>query len=158
MISHHNVISNVMMVKQYDQPGRTAASVDTQIMLGLLPFSHIYGLVVNGLYALATGDELIVLPRFELKSFLETIQRFRIQQLAIVPPILIQMLSNQELCKKYDLSSVRFAFSGAAPLGTETMNDILKMYPNWNLCQGYGVFDKFSSQFSDLLTIATRPD
>ncbi|KAH8659630.1 hypothetical protein BGZ61DRAFT_465245 [Ilyonectria robusta] len=139
MISHHNVISNVMMIKQYDQPGRNAASVDTQVMLGLLPFSHIYGLVVNGLYALATGDELVVLPRFELKSFLETIQRFRIEQMAIVPPILIQMLSNQELCKKYDLSSVRFAFSGAAPLGMETMNDILKVYPNWNLCQGYGL-------------------
>ncbi|KAH7157934.1 hypothetical protein B0J13DRAFT_184879 [Dactylonectria estremocensis] len=139
MISHHNVISNVMMVRHYDQAGRTVAGVDTQVMLGLLPFSHIYGLVVCGLYALATGDELIVLPRFELQSFLETIQRFRIEQMAIVPPILIQMLSNQDLCRKYDLSSVRFAFSGAAPLGMETMNDILKIYPNWHLCQGYGL-------------------
>ncbi|KAF7554173.1 hypothetical protein G7Z17_g3113 [Cylindrodendrum hubeiense] len=139
MISHHNVISNVMMVKHYDQPGRDVASVDTQVMLGLLPFSHIYGLVVCGLYALATGDELVVLPRFELKTFLETIQRFRIEQMAIVPPILIQMLSNQDLCRQYDLSSVRFAFSGAAPLGMETMNDILKMYPDWHLCQGYVV-------------------
>lgn len=138
MISHRNVISNIMMMKIYDQAGRKAAGVDTQVTLGLLPFSHIYGLVVCGLYAMSTGDELVVLPRFELKSFLEAIQKFRIEQMAVVPPILIQMLSNRDLCSKYDLSSVRFAFSGAAPLGSETMEDILKVYPNWHVCQGYG--------------------
>ncbi|KAK7425297.1 hypothetical protein QQZ08_008194 [Neonectria magnoliae] len=139
MISHRNVISNIMMMKIYDQAGRKAAGVETQVTLGLLPFSHIYGLVVCGLYALLTGDELVVLPRFELKSFLEAIQKFRIEQMAVVPPILIQMLSNRDLCSKYDLSSVRFAFSGAAPLGSETMEDILKVYPNWHVCQGYGL-------------------
>ncbi|KAH7146892.1 hypothetical protein B0J13DRAFT_664595 [Dactylonectria estremocensis] len=139
MISHRNVISNIMMVRLYDQAGRNTAKIETQVTLGLLPFSHIYGLVVCGLYALIAGDELIVLPRFELQTFLEAIQKFRVEQMAIVPPILIQMLSNRDLCSKYDLSSVRFAFSGAAPLGVETMQDILKVYPNWHLCQGYGL-------------------
>ncbi|TVY62490.1 Acyl-CoA ligase AFT1-1 [Fusarium oxysporum f. sp. cubense] len=139
MISHHNVISNIMMVRLYNQVGRTTAKVETQATLGLLPFSHVYGLVVCGLYALVAGDELVVLPRFELKTFLEVIQKFRIEQIAIVPPILIQMLNNQDLCSEYDLSSVRFVLSGAAPLGVETMQDILKVYPNWHLCQGYGL-------------------
>ncbi|KAI5464273.1 hypothetical protein BGZ63DRAFT_412004 [Mariannaea sp. PMI_226] len=139
MISHRNVISNVMMIKHYDGVGRRANNVDTQVLLGLLPFSHIYGLVVCGLVAMHMGDELIVLPKFDLKLFLEAIQRFRIEQMAIVPPIIVSMLANLELCRKYDLTSVRFLFSGAAPLGKETMEDILKVYPKWHLCQGYGL-------------------
>lgn len=133
-----------MMIKIYDQAGRRANSVDTQVMLGLLPFSHIYGLTVCGLSALQTGDEIIVLPKFELASFLGAIQRFRIEQMAIVPPIIIQMLSHIELCRKYDLGSVRFLFSGAAPLGRETLEAILKVYPEWHVCQGYGTRDSLS--------------
>ncbi|EWZ28975.1 hypothetical protein FOZG_17274 [Fusarium oxysporum Fo47] len=156
MISHRNVISNIMMLRLFDQAGRETAKLETQVTLGILPFSHIYGLVVCGLYALITGDELVVLPRFELKTFLEAIQKFRVEQMAIVPPILIQMLSNRELCSRYDLSSVRFAFSGAAPLGVETMQEVLKVYPNWHLGQGYGLTETspvvtFTSELDILL-------
>lgn len=48
------------------------------------------------------------------------------------------MLSNAETCNKYDLSSVKGLFTGAAPLGPETASDILKRYPGWKLRQGYG--------------------
>lgn len=69
---------------------------------------------------------------------LSAIQRFKIEQMALVPPIMIHMLSSQAECAKYDISSVRFIFSGAAPLGKETMEDLLKVWPKWNICQGYG--------------------
>lgn len=69
---------------------------------------------------------------------LSAIQRFKIQQMALVPPIMIHMLSSQAECAKYDMSSVRFIFSGAAPLGKETMEDLWKVWPKWNICQGYG--------------------
>ena len=56
-----------------------------------------------------------------------------------VPPIVIRMLSNQDLLKKYDLSSVRLLFTGAAPLGKETAEDLLRVFPNWHVGQGYGL-------------------
>ncbi len=56
-----------------------------------------------------------------------------------VPPIVIRVLRTQEICKKYDLSSVRFLFTGAAPMGEETIQDLKKLYPKWKVGQGYGL-------------------
>jgi predicted HAD superfamily phosphohydrolase len=48
------------------------------------------------------------------------------------------MLREKELCKQYDLSSIRFVFSGAAPLGEETIAELEKLYPAWVIGQAYG--------------------
>jgi len=55
-----------------------------------------------------------------------------------VPPICVRLLSDKETCKKYDLSSVRFLYTGAAPTGKETVAELLKLYPTWHIGQGYG--------------------
>lgn len=36
------------------------------------------------------------------------------------------------------MTSVRGIFTGAAPLGTETADDLQKIYPKWAIRQGYG--------------------
>ncbi len=84
MIAHRNVIANIMQVRWHEEPGRRAKGVETQIQLGLLPFSHIYGLVVVAQVGTYRGDGVIVLPKFELKTLLETIQRFKINFMHIV--------------------------------------------------------------------------
>lgn len=55
-----------------------------------------------------------------------------------MPPIVIQIIRSQDLCRKYDLTSVRFVYTGAAPLGAETVEDLKKQYPKWHVGQGYG--------------------
>ena len=52
--------------------------------------------------------------------------------------MIIQLLRERETCKRYDLSSVRFVFSGAAPLGEETIHKIEQRFPTWNVGQAYG--------------------
>jgi acyl-CoA synthetase (AMP-forming)/AMP-acid ligase II len=49
------------------------------------------------------------------------------------------LLSNPKITKSYDLSSVRTLFTGAAPLGDETQQEISKMFPKWKVGQGYGM-------------------
>jgi acyl-CoA synthetase (AMP-forming)/AMP-acid ligase II len=137
MLSHLNVIANIVQGSLHDNPGRKRSNVTTQAALGLLPLSHIYGLTVNGLMSQYRGDECVILPKFDLTTLLSAIQRFKLQQLNLVPPILIQLVSAKET-DKYDLSSVRFVFSGAAPLGIELTEDILKKFPTWKVGQGYG--------------------
>ena len=138
MISHRNVIANIIQASSYEEPARKHYGVSTQVMLGLLPLSHIYGLTLVALLSQYRGDEVIILPRFELDSFLASVQRFRIEQLSVVPPVLIQMISNRDKCDAVDLSSVRMVFSGAAPLGSELVEDLLRRYPKWHVGQGYG--------------------
>ncbi|KAL2180936.1 uncharacterized protein P884DRAFT_216630 [Thermothelomyces heterothallicus CBS 202.75] len=139
MISHRNVIANTMQYCLFEDVSRKKFGIDTQVTLGLLPFSHIYGLVVVAHSATWRGDEVIVLPKFELTEYLRAIERFKINHLLLVPPIVVRMLSSKDLLKKYDLSSVRMIFTGAAPLGKETAEEVVRLYPNWRLGQGYGM-------------------
>lgn len=141
MISHRNVIANTMQYRLYESVGREKFGVDTQVALGLLPFSHIYGLVVISHGNTWRGDEVIVLPKFELTHYLQAIERFKINHLIVVPPIVVRMLSFKAECKKYDLSSVRLLYTGAAPMGKETVEELLKWFPKWHICQGYGTLD-----------------
>lgn len=47
------------------------------------------------------------------------------------------MRNNQEL-KRYDLNSVRFLYTGAAPLGPELSEELSTLFPGWKIRQGYG--------------------
>ena len=53
------------------------------------------------------------------------------------------MTKNKGLCNKYDLQSVRTIFTGAAPLGSETAEELQKQYPAWKIRQGYGLSPLF---------------
>ncbi|KAJ5221951.1 Acyl-CoA ligase inpC [Penicillium citrinum] len=145
MISHRNVIANTLQIKAFEQNHRSAAqpkdglAVYSEIGLGLLPQSHIYALVVICHAGAYRGDQTIVLPKFEMASYLAAIQNFKITGLFLVPPIIINMLRNQDVCSKYDLSSVTSLFTGAAPLGMETAEQFQKIYPNVAIRQGYGL-------------------
>jgi acyl-coenzyme A synthetase/AMP-(fatty) acid ligase len=48
------------------------------------------------------------------------------------------MCKNQGPISKYDISSVSSIFTGAAPLGAETAEELQKLYPSWHIRQGYG--------------------
>ncbi|KAK8877251.1 acetyl-CoA synthetase-like protein [Apiospora arundinis] len=139
MVSHRNVIANMMQLRWFESVGRRQKGVETQVALGVLPLSHIYGLIVVALSSIYRGDQVVILPKFELRGLLECTQRFKINQLNLVPPVIIQLLRNQPLCRKYDLSSVRYVYTGAAPLGAETHEEVLQAFPGWQIGQGYGM-------------------
>lgn len=84
MISHRNVISNVLQISTFEKPSRDARTTKTDVALGLLPLSHIYGLVVIAQASTWRGDEVIILPKFELQSYLKAIQTYKIQALYLV--------------------------------------------------------------------------
>lgn len=150
MISHRNVISNVLQIAAFEKPQRDSAQElgskeprnkygVTEVALGLLPQSHIYSLVVICHATTYRGDQVINLPKFEIQQFLNSIQRFKINTLCLVPPIIILMVKNKALLDKFDLSSVQAIFTGAAPLGVETAEELQSQYPSWKIRQGYGL-------------------
>jgi acyl-CoA synthetase (AMP-forming)/AMP-acid ligase II len=112
MLTHRNLVANIC---QMGPPHRTTAD---DVVLAVLPFFHIYGMVVILNAALARGATLVTMPRFELPAFLQAIQDHRVSRLYIVPPIALA-LAKHPLVDEYDLSSVRLMLSGAAPLGPE---------------------------------------
>ncbi|KAF9732435.1 AMP-binding enzyme [Paraphaeosphaeria minitans] len=145
MISHRNVIANTMQITAYDGPTRKklqqpgTQSDYTENGLGLLPMSHIYSLIVICHVSAYRGDGVIVLPKFEFAQMLGSIQKFKINSLYLVPPIIILMAKDKSTREKFDLSSVWAIFTGAAPLGKETANELQAIYPDWKIRQGYGL-------------------
>jgi hypothetical protein len=73
-----------MQYNTYETVARKKFGVETQASLALLPFSHIYGLVVLAHAGTWRGDEMIVLPKFELPKFLSAVQNFKINLLYVV--------------------------------------------------------------------------
>ena len=89
MISHRNVIANILQLNTYEKPYRdslrkSGKAAATETVLGLLPQSHIYSLVVVCHSHPYRGDQIINLPKFEFQQYLQSIQRFRINTLYLV--------------------------------------------------------------------------
>lgn len=118
-------------------------------VLGILPFSHIYGLTLLIHYPLVTGVPIIVLPRFDEIKVLEVIQKYKITFGYVVPPVLIVLLNSKNV-PKYDISSLRGVMSGAAPLSADlahAVQDKLK----FGVTQGYGLTE--TSPVSHVMTV-----
>jgi acyl-CoA synthetase (AMP-forming)/AMP-acid ligase II len=113
MLTHRNLVANILQSRaEFD------ALSDDDRVLAILPFFHIYGLVVILNLGLHMGTTMVTLPRFEMESFLQAIQDHKITYGYLVPPIVLG-LAKHPLVDKYDLKSLRVLFSGAAPLGAE---------------------------------------
>jgi acyl-CoA synthetase (AMP-forming)/AMP-acid ligase II len=109
MLTHRNLVANLCQ-------GTTALLADEgERLIAVLPFFHIYGLVVLMAAALSRGSTLVTMPRFDLEQFLGLLQDQRITQAYVAPPIVLA-LAKHPLVEKYDLSPLQAVFSGAAPL------------------------------------------
>lgn len=84
------------------------------------------------------GVPLIVMSKFDLPLFCETVQNHKISFSCLVPPILV-LLAKHSLIDSYDLSSLGKVVSGAAPLSAELSRDVQTRLPHCNLIQGYGL-------------------
>ncbi|KAJ3022352.1 hypothetical protein HKX48_006386 [Thoreauomyces humboldtii] len=87
-----------------------------------------------GLYM---GIPLVVFPKFDLLLYLEALQREKVTYSHLVPPILIG-LAKHPAVDKFDLSSLKFLMSGAAPLGPELAQAVAKRL-NVTVLQGWGM-------------------
>ena len=112
MLTHRNLIANVL---QIDEVFRITPD---DVLIGCLPFFHIYGQTVIMNLGLRNGATVVTLPRFDLDQFLSLIAEHRVTLANIVPPIALA-LAKHPAVDDADLSSLRLIMSGAAPLGAE---------------------------------------
>lgn len=63
------------------------------------------------------------MPKFELEAFCRAVQTYKVTFATMVPPIVI-LLAKNPVVDKYDLSSLRWMSSGAAPLSADVEQQI----------------------------------
>lgn len=116
LISHDNIKWNVTQFLGFEKGAGFVPGVDK--LIGILPLSHVYALVLLAHIATYTKVTTVMLPRFDLPVFLNTIDKYRITKLHLVPPIIIA-LAKHPLVDNYSLATADDIISGAAPLGKE---------------------------------------
>ena len=85
------------------------------------------------------GQVGIVMRRFELEPFLANIEKFKITEFGVVPPIVIAIIMSG-LGKKYSLKSVKAVQCGAAPLGKESQEKLRQLLaPGATVLQVWGM-------------------
>jgi acyl-CoA synthetase (AMP-forming)/AMP-acid ligase II len=131
MLTHRNLVANMC---QFAGLFHTS---ETDRVIAVLPFFHIYGLVVIMNIPLYHGATVVTMPRFELAEFLRVIQDYRITRANVVPPIVLA-LAKHPLVDKFDLSSLEFVGSGAAPLSAELERACAERL-GCRVQQGYGL-------------------
>ncbi|KAK5988964.1 putative 4-coumarate--CoA ligase 1 [Cladobotryum mycophilum] len=120
MLNHYNMIANAVQSKDFDIQ---TMSWDRDTHLGVLPLFHIYGLGPVLHSTLHTGARLIMMAKFEIEKACKAIQDHKITFLYIPPPIVLA-LGKHPIVDKYDLSSLRWINSGAAPLSKELVTAV----------------------------------
>lgn len=131
MLSHRNLVANVAQCEPILGVERG------ERVLAVLPFFHIYGMTVLLNLALRRRATLVTMPRFDLAEFLRVIQDERVSFAFIAPPIAVA-LAKHPMVDDYDLSSLRTAFSGAAPLD-EQLGHAVAERVGIEMLQGYGM-------------------
>ncbi|MEU6920984.1 4-coumarate--CoA ligase family protein [Streptomyces sp. NPDC046631] len=109
MLTHRSMATNLEQLRPFVPMG------PGDRILAVLPFFHIYGLTALMNAPLRMGATVVVLPRFDLGQFLAAIEKHRITGLYVAPPIVLA-LAKHPAVDQYDLSSLEYVVSAAAPL------------------------------------------
>jgi 4-coumarate--CoA ligase len=105
-----------------------------EVVLGLVPFFHVFGLALMGCADLRRGATVVVMSKFGIFEMLETIQKYRVTSLPVVPPIVLG-LCRPGVMDAYDVSSVTNIACGAAPLSKELTERCAAKFPNATINQ-----------------------
>ncbi len=131
MLSHYAVVANAHMIKAWGHLN------EKERMLAVLPFFHGYGMNVTMNAALLSGMSIVMLPRFSAREMAKTIDKYKPTQTAVVPTILVA-LSAVKNVEKYDFSSLKAIWVGAAPL-TAAIKENFEKKTGGRAIEGYGL-------------------
>ena len=137
MLTHRNLVANVTQCEVWLNPrleyGKT-------VVMGSLPFYHSFGATTAMNISVKHGGLTICMPDPREDGFnkiLELLEKYRCVAFCAVPSLYMALLNHPEL-EKFDLSSLRGAVSGAAPLPFSVLKEFEER-TGGNMVEGYGL-------------------
>jgi long-chain acyl-CoA synthetase len=131
LLSHFNCVANAHQVAAW---GRLTAE---ERVLAVLPLFHGFGMSVTMNAPILVGGEIVLMPRFKARDVLAAIQKFRPTFFIGVPTMFVAF-SHLPDVGRYDLSSLKGIFVGAAPL-TRAIKDDFEGKTGGRMIEGYGL-------------------
>ncbi|MDL0421205.1 long-chain-fatty-acid--CoA ligase [Caldibacillus thermoamylovorans] len=145
MLTHKNLIANTKMCQAWLYKCREGE----EIVLGALPFFHVYGLTTVMILSILQASKMVLIPKPDPEVLLKTIQSQRPTMFPGAPTMYIGILNHPEL-SKYDLSSIDSCISGSAPLPVEVQEQFERL-TGGKLVEGYGLTESSPVTHANLL-------
>lgn len=145
MLTHKNLIANTKMCQAWLYKCREGE----EIVLGALPFFHVYGMTTVMILSILQASKMVLIPKPDPEVLLKTIQSQRPTMFPGAPTMYIGMLNHPEL-SKYDLSSIDSCISGSAPLPVEVQERFERL-TGGKLVEGYGLTESSPVTHANLL-------
>jgi long-chain acyl-CoA synthetase len=133
MLTHANLSKNVQQCRAWFPTFKEGE----EVMLGALPFFHVFGLTTAMNFAIYMGWEDILVPKPQPEQLLEAIGKYKPTFTPLVPTMYIGILNHPDVAKT-DLTSIKGCFSGSAPLPVEVIGEFEKK-TGAIIVEGYGL-------------------
>jgi long-chain acyl-CoA synthetase len=132
MLTHENLSKQVQQTAAWF-PGFGA----DEIMLGALPFFHVFGLTTSMNLAIFFGWGNVLVPKPQAPQLLEAITKYKTTFAPLVPTMYIGILQHPDI-DKVDLTCIKGCFSGSAPLPVEVIKEF-ESRTGAVIVEGYGL-------------------
>ncbi|MEZ5681072.1 MAG: long-chain fatty acid--CoA ligase [Erythrobacter sp.] len=133
MLTHANLSINAQQTAGLNPFGDPAG----EVFMGALPFFHVFANTALLNHAVVTGASIAMVPRFEAKQVLQTIEKYGATGFPGVPTMFQALLDHPDLAKT-DLSTLKVCISGGAPL-SGPLRERWEAATGVRLVEGYGL-------------------
>ncbi|MBW1993578.1 MAG: long-chain fatty acid--CoA ligase [Deltaproteobacteria bacterium] len=133
ILTHGNLSKQVQQIAAWFPDFR----VGKEVMLGALPFFHVFGLSTSMIFSVVMGCSNILVPKPQPQALLEAIRRYKPTFAPMVPTMYIGILNHPDISKT-DLTSIQGCFSGSAPLPVEIIREF-EHKTGAVIVEGYGL-------------------
>jgi len=133
MLTHRSLSANIEQLRLLHNPSATAAD---DVVLGVLPLSHVYSLNTVMTLTIAVGATLLLEPRFSPSGTLDLVRAQHVTVVAGAPPIYVAWTAEPDLAES--LSGVRLLTSGASALPSALFEQYSTLTGK-TIWEGYGL-------------------
>ncbi|MCC9192254.1 AMP-binding protein [Arthrobacter sp. zg-Y916] len=133
MLSHYNLRANALQ----GQAWMHGAKEGEEVIYGVLPMFHAFGLTLYLTFAMLTGSRLVLFPKFDVDLVLDAAKKSKPTVFCAVPPI-YEKVAIESKKRGIDISTIRYAISGAMTLSSKTV-ELWEEVSGGLLVEGYGL-------------------
>lgn len=152
MVSDNNILH--VLRNTTDLPG-SIDSLEEDSLLLTLPLFHAYALDLGINRCFLSVQKMVLFPRFDAVKVFQQIQEHKITIFYGAPPMYVAFVNTPE-CKEYDASSLRGAYSGAAPLPVVIMEKFKEM-TGVQINEGYGLSETAPTLSTNMAGPVNKP-
>ena len=137
MVTHKNILEAAYGYQEVQRLDHTAVTVLS------VPLFHILGLSCVTTHFIYMGATIVLSAFYHVEDVLRKIKKYRATHFHSVPTIYLQIIGSENPEK--DLSSLRTAVCGGAPISRENMDAFCRLAPNAVLHMAYGMTETAGS-------------